>query len=504
MNIKKTRSICPECHRIIPANVEEKDGKVWLVKVCPEHGESREIYWTDYKMYKRAASCGDGGYGADNFNTKGSSGSCPMNCGLCSCHKSHTLLGNIFLTNRCNLACWYCFANAGAEGFVYEPDFEAVKGMLETLRASKPYPTPAVLLTGGEPTLRTDLLEIIKYAKELGFDHILLNTNGIRIAKDTAYCRQVKDAGAGIIYLSFDGVSSKTNPKNHKYISDIMKNCREAGLCVVLVPTVINGVNDHEAGQIIEFAMENIDVVRGVNFQPVSFVGKMPKVMREKQRVTIPDLVQRIETQTGGRIKKGSFYPVSAAMPFSRLYCNLSGNKGPLFSCHAHCGAGTYVLKGRNGQIISIKDLVNVDSALELIDDIAGEMGKPLDKRKALLKLTAGLPKFIKINKEVIGVDIGNMIKEAILGKDSSFRQFHNKALFIGTMHFQDAYNFDTDRVERCVIHYVTPDKKIIPFCAFNGLPEIYRESIHKKYAMTFEEYKRKTGIDVKSDILHE
>ena len=137
---------------------------------------------------------------------------CPSSCGLCNNHHSQTLLANIDLTNRCNLDCDFCFANARACGFIYEPSFDEVIGMLQLLRDQKPVPVPAVQFSGGEPTMREDLPEIIRRAKEMGFVQVQIASNGVRIANEPGYAQKLKDAGLSTVYLHFDGVTPATNP----------------------------------------------------------------------------------------------------------------------------------------------------------------------------------------------------------------------------------------------------------------------------------------------------
>src|SRR5437867_2424047 len=176
--------------------------------------------------------------------------------------------------------------------------------MARTLKSERPVAGNSVQITGGEPTIREDLPTIIRIMKEEGVDHIQLNTNGINLALNPGLAKRLKDAGASNLYMSFDGVSPKTNPKNHWEAPYAIEACRRAGLGVVLVPTVIKSINDHELGGIIRFGQKNLDVVHAVNFQPVSLTGRMKKQEREKYRITIPDCIERIEEQTNGEVPK--------------------------------------------------------------------------------------------------------------------------------------------------------------------------------------------------------
>ncbi len=493
--LKRTKSICPKCYAILDAQIFKENNQVWIEKTCKEHGTFKEIYWSDYDYYRRAELYRVDGSGVSNPKIKTDPDKiiCPKNCGLCKLHKSHTLLGNIFLTNRCELNCWYCFAHAKRQGYVYEPTFEQVKFMLKTLRNNQPVPAYAVQFTGGEPTLRSDLVKIIKTAKKMGFLYILLNTNGLRIAKTHGLAKKYKEAGVNVLYLSFDGVSEKTNPKNHKYMEEILNEMRDAEISVTLVPTLVKGVNDHEIGAIIDFAMENIDIVRGVNFQPVSFVGRMERIEREQRRVTIPDLLGAIEEQTGGVIPMHSFYPIPVTVPISNFLESATGIPQSRMTPHPHCGAGTYVFK-EGGKIVPVTDFMDVDALSALLNQSSAELKqKMIGRVKAVLDIHKNIDHCIDKTRLPNGVDIKSALLNILKEKTNSLGDFHKKVLFIGTMHFQDTYNYDIERVKRCVIHYVVPDGRIIPFCSYNVMPEIYRDRIHESYGIPIEEWKKQT-----------
>jgi uncharacterized radical SAM superfamily Fe-S cluster-containing enzyme len=324
MLLKETRSLCPECLQVIDAKVVEEDGKALIKKTCPKHGSFEDVYWSDASMYRWAEKFAQVGRGVQNPRTKEKRG-CPFDCGICPNHKSHTILGIIDVTNRCNLRCPICFANAAAAGYVYEPTFEQVRAMLANLRANEPVPAPAVQLSGGEPTLRDDLPEIVRAAKELGFPHVEVNTNGIRFAQDLDFVRRLVEAGVSTAYLQFDGVTPEpyktTRGKDilhHKLRA--IENCRKAGLrSIVLVVTLVKGVNDDQVGDIIRFAIKNMDVVKCVNVQPVSFAGRISQEERERWRITIPDFVKAVEKQTNGQIAATDFYPVPCVVPISHF-----------------------------------------------------------------------------------------------------------------------------------------------------------------------------------------
>ena len=204
--IKETESLCPECLRVIPARIYEDRGRVHISKACPEHGAYTDLYWSSYEQYERAARYEHLGTGLDNPRTESKRG-CPHDCGICTEHKSSTVLAIVDVTNRCNLRCPICFAHAGAAGYLYEPTRKQIRGILENLVSNTPIRPPALQLSGGEPTVREDLPEIIEMARETGIYHIEINSNGIRMAESVDYCRELKEAGADTVYLQFDGVT---------------------------------------------------------------------------------------------------------------------------------------------------------------------------------------------------------------------------------------------------------------------------------------------------------
>jgi len=496
----KTPSLCPECLEVITADVYEDDGKIMIKKVCGEHGEFSEVYWGDAEMFKKAAKFAHDGPGIYTPNVKKDS-NCPFSCGLCTAHKSQTALLNIVLTNRCDLACWYCFFFAKRSGYVYEPTLEQIRKMVRTARDMEPVGTNAIQLTGGEPTLRHDLIEIIETIRDEGIEHIQLNTNGIRLALEPDLAFRLREAGVSTVYLSFDGVDETTNPKNYSEAPKIIENCRKAELGIVFVPTVIKTVNDHQLGDIIRYASENIDVVRGVNFQPVSLVGSMPKREREKYRITIPDAIKEIEKQTAGKIGKEDFYPVPSVTPISHFVEANTGHPQYELTTHFACGMATYVFKEKN-ELIPITRFVDVEGLFEYLDDQADIIKNSRLKKIRAMKGFVDLRKFVIHDKAPKEFDISKILFDVLVRHDyTTLGKFHLKSLFIGMMHFQDLYNYDINRVKRCEIHYATPDGKIIPFCAFNVLPEIYRDKIQSEYGVPIKEWEEMHGKRLKDEI---
>jgi len=516
--LRVTGSICPDCitegkalkNSKIDAVVYEEDGKVWMIKECPKHGKIKDLYWGDYKMYERAKGYADKGITFRNPDIKKPLNKikCPDDCGLCLKHKSHTNLGNIVVTNRCDLSCWYCFFFAKEGEAIYEPTLEQIRMMLRRMKNQKPVPCNAVQITGGEPTLRKDVVEIVKICKEEGYDHVQFNTNGIEFSKNLKLVKDIKKAGGNtgsiIVYLSFDGVTPETNPKNYWEMPDIIENCRRVGLQIVLVPTIIGRVNDHELGDIIRFAFNNNDVIRAVNFQPVSLVGRMPRREREKRRITIPDACRKIGEQTNGDIGMEDFFTVPSTTSITNFIEAIKDRPQYKMSAHFACGVGTYVFRDGD-KMIPITRFVDVHGLFKYLDELAENIEssgfKKAGKTISSLRLLWNLKKFIDKKKKPKDLSIAKLLTNAFgRGNFGDVAEFQLSSLFVGMMHFQDLYNYDIDRVQRCCIHYAVPDGRIIPFCVFNVIPQVFRDKTQKEFSIPAKEWEKKHGKKLNDD----
>jgi len=491
-----TESICPECFltddkvHVITATLYEEDGKVMFKKTCEDHGEFIDVYWGDTEMFKKAQTWWYKSVGLDNPRTETVKG-CPEDCGQCPEHKSHTALALLDVTNRCNLRCPICFAVAAEGGTVYEPDPQEVFDMMKNLRSNLPVPAPALQFAGGEPTVSKHLPQYIKWAKQLGFRHVQIASNVIRIGKSKEYLQELRDAGLSTIYMQFDGVTP--DPYIAARGTDLLplkkqavQNAREVGMeSLVLVPTVVRGVNDDQLGDIIQYAVDNRDVVRCINFQPVSITGRIDHDARHEMRITIPDCIHLIEEQTGGKIPATEWYPVPSMMPVGRALGLIKGGPDLELSSHFACGMATFIYIDDDGDYKPITDLIDVDKFLELLEEIANlyaDEARGASKR-AKAKLAAGARHIKKkgLIKDLLGAFLNR-------GDYESLAKLMRRIIMVGMMHFMDPYNFDLERVQHCDINYSVPDGRIIPFCAMNT---IHRSRIEEKFSKPIEEWRK-------------
>lgn len=485
----ETKSLCPECLSVVPAQIMREGDKVVIVKKCESHGEFKDLYYSDFDVYKRFQKFEADGRSLSNPRTEQLKG-CPFDCGLCPNHKTQTLLANIDVTNRCNLHCPICFANAERSGYIYEPTRDQIWQMMIMLRAEHPVPCYAVQFAGGEPTLRDDLPELIEMAKRMGFVQVQIATNGVRMAENPGYCLRLKRTQLSTVYMQFDGVTPEPYLAARGFNALPLKlkaieNMRAAGLHnIVLVPTLVRGVNDQQIFDIVQFGADNLDVVRGVNFQPVSFTGRVDRNDLQKQRFTIPDFMESIEEQSNGMISKEDFFSVSSVSAISKMMEAWTNEPMVTFSIHPHCGAATYVFKDKD-ELLPVTQFVDVEGLMCFLkmlgEKYRGSAGSRLTRLLITERVIHAMPRFVDSSLAPEGVDMIGMMKSFVKGGvGKALVDFHEKSMLIGAMHFMDPYNFDLDRVQRCGIHYATPDGRVIPFCTYNIF---YRKEIEQKYA---------------------
>ncbi len=495
---KMTMSLCPECTQKIEAVLFEEDGKVIMEKSCPQHGEFKDVIYSDVRLYLKMEewTFGDG-RGVSNPAIPDAS-VCPDQCGLCSMHTSHTVLANVDLTNRCNLTCPVCFANANAAGYLYEPDLNGIRKMLQALRDEKPMAGRVVQFSGGEPTIHPQFLGALRMATEMGFSHIQAASNGIMFTS-LEFAQQAKEAGLHTIYLQFDGVTDDVYIKTRgealleKKIRCI-ENVRKAGMKICFVPTIVKGVNDHQVGDIIRFAIDNIDVVSAISFQPVAFCGRISKAELAEKRYTQSDFAHSVIDQTGLCDPINDWFPLSFISPFSKLISAMRGEPTPTLTPHPHCSMGTYMFVDENKQATPITRFVDVGAMVQEIDALARKTAKQRIKLWSGVTAWNSLRKHYHEDRAPRGLSFNRFLQTLQGLVDHKYgrgemekQQFSYKTLMVASMHFMDSYNYDVERVRRCVIHYAAPDGKLYPFCAYNAGPT-FREKVEREYSTPLDE----------------
>ena len=429
----KTQSLCPECLSRIDAEIVAYGKDYYLEKNCPVHGAFRTVVWRggvppeDWIINKERAFCAKPSGGMH----KG----CPFDCGICAEHRQHTCAALIELTQNCNLHCRFCFADANA-GRSPDPTLTEIRRMYQNIfEMSGPC---NIQLSGGEPTIRNDLPAIIKMGIDIGFPFIQINTNGIRLGEES-FVKELKSAGLHSIFLQFDGTEDSIyrelrGEELFESKCKAIENCDRQGIGVVLVPTLIPGVNVDNIGEIIRFGLAHIDTVRGIHFQPVSYFGRTPRIPRDEDRITLPEVIAEIERQTDGKIKADTMKPPqceNSLCSFHGSYIFLGNDNlmslGSRTSC---CGTGTAAEGARKAKSYVVRNWSS----------------RGLDGKEAPSMPGPG---------------------EAI-GFDEILNSMRSNSFSISGMAFQDVWNVDLERVRDCCIHVATPEGKLIPFCAYN------------------------------------
>ena len=486
--LRATRSLCPVCLKLIPAEITERDSKVYIQKKCEEHGEFEDLYYGDVELYDRVMKDFHTGHGVANPLSE-YHGACARDCGLCNNHKSSPIIGIIDVTNRCNLDCTVCFAGCNASRSYYEPSMDEISTMLDNLRNADP-PCPIVLFSGGEPTIRDDFLDICRLAHSKGFKFIIVATNGKKIAAEPEYHNALGDAYVDVIYLQFDGVTPEPYKKLRgkdilpiklKAIENINNSPNKFPI-VVLVPTLAKDVNDDQIGDIVRFAASNVKSIRGVLFQPIGFVGTIKNDELRKKRFTNSDGINSLAEQSGRAIERDDFYSVIWIKNFIDAYKRVNPSDEIFeLSIHPACFAVSYLIKNK-GQLIPLSKILN----LEELNNFAKSI-KTGTKTEVAKNLAIFIPKIVKLKSLSIVPKLIQILKDTFnKGSIEAISKFHSEnVILVGFEHTTDPHNYDTEKVERCCIHYATPNNKIIPFCSYNLL---HRKKIEKEFSRTFGE----------------
>jgi 7,8-dihydro-6-hydroxymethylpterin dimethyltransferase len=315
---------------------------------------------------------------------------------------------------------------------------------------------------------------------------------------DLDFAKRSKQAGLSTIYLQFDGVTDDIYLKTRgEALFDkkmqAIDNCRKAGIKVVFVPTIVKGLNDHQLGDILRVAIKNVDTVSGISFQPVAFTGRIAKKELEAKRYTLTDMAHDLSKQTGMFDTYNDWFPLSSVTPFSKLMAALRGEGVPTISCHPHCSLGTYMfVDEKSGKAIPVTQFVDIPAMLQDIEELAQKTEKAFFKYYHGVSAWTKLKKHFKQELAPPGLTFQKFLNtlqgmtNKKLGRDGMDGTFTYRTLLVAGMHFMDSYNYDIERVKRCVIHYAAPDGKLYPFCTYNSGPT-FREKIEKQFSIPFE-----------------
>jgi uncharacterized radical SAM superfamily Fe-S cluster-containing enzyme len=420
-----------------------RGGAVYLRKRCPAHGWHEALVISDADWYLNSLKYNKPGSVPHRFATAVDKG-CPSDCGLCPEHQQHTCLGIIEVTTRCNLSCPTCFADSG-DGF--DLTLGQVEAMVDRLIQSEGQPE-VVQVSGGEPSLHPQILHILGAIKQRGVRHVMLNTNGLRLAEDSDF---VKDL-AGIkplVYLQFDGLGVESHERlRGRDLRDVKRKAldrlADAGLKTVLVATLVKGINEGEIGEILRFGLEH-PAVLGVSYQPATFTGRCMEGRDPMDRITLTDVLHRLEEQTEGSFQVSDFRPVPCPYPT--------------------CSACTYAFIDGE-KVLPITRLLDVDEYLDFVTnrvapDLSAELQPILEELWSMgavmgSEVTTG-------NLNCIACDCGVSISP-----DAPDLRRH---FFMVQVHgFMDVHSFDVKRLMKCCIHQLLPDGRAMPFCSYNNL----------------------------------
>lgn len=467
-----TQSLCPECLTLVPAKIIERGGRIYFRKRCPTHGERDDFICSDINWYDRM-EFGTPGKVPRQVGVEPNKG-CPYDCGLCTDHEQHTCVGLVEITDSCNLSCPMCYASSlpGQRHKSFEECRSAIDRLVEVEGR------PEVLqLSGGEPTIHPEFKQIFEYGCEQPIDIVMINTNGIRMARDASFIEYLKSFRYRIeVYLQFDGFNEEVNRelRGEELLDDKLKAIEklgEAGIRTILVTTLQTGVNDDQVGAIIKYALQR-PWITGVSLQPATYSGRFVLPEHLEERITFPDVIRAIVEQTDHLFEESDFMPLPCAHP----------NCHQLSYAYRHNGTVTpltrFIDAKENLDLLANGITFTRPRARQLIERLLGNMGccsgGQCSPEGGLVPLSGVVP--------LISTGTGNG-NGGTSGLASLAAEFFQKGLEemlnpedvfrITLTSFLDAYNFDVRRLMKCCIHHVLPSGHVVPFCAYNVL---YRE----------------------------
>jgi 7,8-dihydro-6-hydroxymethylpterin dimethyltransferase len=434
-------SICSVCHRKVEGKILFQDERVYMEKRCPEHGWQRVLLADDVDYYRRCREIFIKPPEMPNhFNTPVRWG-CPYDCGLCSDHQQHSCVSIVEITDACNLSCPICYAESGPTRQTYRSLAE-IQGMLDAVVRNEGAPD-VVQISGGEPTIHPEFFAVLDLAKARPIKHLMVNTNGIRIAQDADFAQRLADYKPGVeVYLQFD--SLERDPLNALRGADLrgirkraLERLNALGVSTTLVVTVKKGLNDGELGRIVDFALAQ-PCVRGVTFQPVQAAGRLEGFDPETDRLTLTEVRRRILEQTDV-FKPQDLIPVP---------------------CHPDALAMAYALK-TNGGVQPLTGLIDPQILISGgRNTIVFEQDPGLQHGLFRAFSTNHSPESSAASLRDLLCCIPNVVAPDGLGYQHIFR--------ILIVQFMDAYSFDVRSVKKSCVHIVHPDGRLIPFDTYN------------------------------------
>lgn len=453
-----TLSLCEKCLKRVDAKIVFRDGKVYMMKTCKEHGKSTVLIADDVEYYKSIRNYNKPSEIPLKFNTETHYG-CPYDCGLCPDHEQHSCLTVVEVTDRCNLSCPTCYA-CSSPTYGRHRTLEEVKEMLNAVVINEGEPD-VVQISGGEPTIHPHFFEILDYAKTLPIKHLMLNTNGIKIAQDFEFAKRLAEYQPDFeIYLQFD--SFKTHALKElrgadlsRIRTDALKHLNELNLSTTLVVTVQKGLNDDEMGKIIEYGLQQ-KCVRGVTFQPTQIAGRLENFDATKDRITLTEVRRKIIEQSD-ILQSEDLIPVP---------------------CNPDSLAMAYILKNEEG-VFPLTRFINPQ---DLLDNSKNTIIYEQDEELH--------GKMIELFSTGNSVDASNENLHSILcclpNIDAPNLSYNNLFRVI-IMQFMDAYNFDVRAIKKSCVHIVDKNNRIIPFETMNLLyrdeKAIHLENLKKEYS---------------------
>jgi uncharacterized radical SAM superfamily Fe-S cluster-containing enzyme len=499
---RTTDSLCPRCviearkkildgeadYRVlinekvgeIKATILERDGQIWMVKDCPKHGRFEDMLALDKNFLEHVESVFPGrDIDAHNDEALHNHGSSTIKYG-------RGAVLTVDLTNRCNMMCDPCFMDANQVGFVHELSWEEIREILDNAVTLKPRRQMSVQFSGGEPTLSPYFFDAIAYARKVGFNSVQAATNGIEFAKDKTFAKRAHEAGLRYVYLQFDGIGNDAN--GHRKIGNLfdvklraINNLHEAGVDIVLVTTLVNGINNDQVGPIIEFAMDNPKKVSFISFQPVSFTGRDEEITddrRHRQRYTLSHMALDVKKQLGVSEPTRDWFPISAMSVFSDFADLAHGPQADWgqmsCGCHPNCGVGTaFMINKETKEKAMVPEFINVPQLMKdtqkVTDAARGKVFSNFMMALALLKNYEPFksPESLRLTDILKKFDKTMGATGRVYGKGLERRKDPWNFLFVAGMWFQDLFTYDFRRTEMCIIPYGTQEGEI-SFCAYN------------------------------------